>query len=224
MSGHAHGTEAKPEYMVSIIGKDKRGVVLEPERTFLADGLGKELRRLRRKAGLTLEEVARLCGMHHVTVRHFEMGRRRPTTHALGSLARTLAPADQENAVMANLVTLAGASARTGAERKRYLANNLRTRNALVQMDRDRERLRKLAATHTAKGAPVPAHIAETLTAFDEHAAALMRRVLPELPEAPGAAPAPQSWASYQLPKGMKALEAHYAARRSGGGEVMRTD
>lgn len=221
MAGNGRGDDLKALQHVSITGKDVRGVVLEPERTYLADGLGKELRRLRRKAALTQAEVARLCGMVEETVQRFETGHRRPTLHALGALARTLAPADSENAVMTKLVTLAGDSARTGAERKRYLASNLRTRNALVQMDRDRERLRKLAAAHTAKGKPVPAHISETLTAFDEHVAALMVRVLPELPEASGTANNPQSWASYQLPTGMKALEAHYAARRSGGGEAM---
>lgn len=207
MAGHVRGAEAKPEYMVSMIGKDKRGVVLEPERSFLASGLGKELRRLRHSAGLTLEEVAQLCGMHPDTVRHFEMGRRRPTIHALGALARILAPADQENAVMAELVTLAGDSARTGAERKRYLANNLRTRNAMVQMDRDRERLRKLADAHTAKGKPVPAHIADTLAAFTEHMEALMRRLLPELPEASGGTvPAGPRFGQYRPPSNQREL------------------
>ncbi len=204
---------------VSITGKDRRGVVHEPERSFLADGLGKELRRLRRKAGLKQVDVARLCGMVEETVQRFEMGRRRPTTHALGALVRAMVPVEHENAVMAKLVTLAGDSVRTGAERKRYLANNLRTRNALATMDRDRERLRKIAATHTAKGRPVPAHVEETLAAFDQHTAALLERLLPELPEAGGGmAPAPAQVSPYVLPKGMKALAAHYAAQGRGGG------
>lgn len=220
MAGHARGDELKGVQHVSITGTDKRGVVLEPERTFLADGLGKELRRLRRKASLTQKEVARLCGMVEETVQRFETGHRRPTIHALGALARTLAPAERENAVMAKLVTLAGDSVRTGAERKRYLANNLRTRNSLAMMDRDRENLRKLAAAHTAKGKPVPVHIAETLAAFAEHMDALQQRVLPELPEASGGTvPATSGFGHYQLPKGMNALRAHYAAQGRRGGE-----
>lgn len=218
MAGHARGDEAKEAQHVSISGKDLRGVVYEPERTFLAEGLGKELRRLRTRAGLKQSDVARLCGMVEETVQRFETGHRRPTIHALGTLARMLAPADSENAVMAKLVELAGDSARTGAERKRYLASNLRTRNTMALLDRDREKLRKLVAEYTARGRPVPAHISETLEAFAKHMDALRQRVLPELPEVSGESPAPQSWATYRLPTGMKALEAHYASQGRGGG------
>lgn len=219
MAGHGRGDDLKALQHVSITGKDLRGVVHEPERTFLADGLGKELRRLRRKATLTQAQVARLCGMVEETVQRFETGHRRPTLQALGALARTLAPADKENAVMTKLVTLTGDSVRTGTERKRYLASNLRTRNTLVQLDRDVIRLGRLAAEHTAKGKPVPAHIAGTLEDYAKHTDALKLRLLPELPEAGSStvtlAPASPQYGQYRPPTNQRDLLAWLKANNS---------
>ncbi|BAS10403.1 hypothetical protein AHiyo4_38250 [Arthrobacter sp. Hiyo4] len=94
--------------------RDTRGIVPSAEREALAAGLGAELRKLRAKAGLTQARVAALSGMDVSTVKRFERGVLRPTIHALGALARTLAPEGAERLVMGKLLTLAGDSARAG--------------------------------------------------------------------------------------------------------------
>lgn len=207
--------------------RDTRGIVPPAEREALAAGLGAELRKLRAKAGLTQARVAGLCGMDVSTVKRFERGALRPTLHALGALARTLAPEGAERLVMGKLVALAGGSARGGAERRRYLKENYAARNALIECDRDLVKMQQLAATLREKGKPVPAHLKQCIDSMPATIATLKARMLPELPELTEPVQQSGSFGGYKLPKSLANLEAYYAARKppdAAGGGAMPAD
>jgi DNA-binding XRE family transcriptional regulator len=61
---------------------------------FGADSVGPDLRERRRKAGLTLSEVARRAGIRQETLSRIENGRTNPTVGTVRSILRALEPRD----------------------------------------------------------------------------------------------------------------------------------
>lgn len=52
--------------------------------------LGRAIREIREKAGLTQEQVAHAAGLHHTEISHLEAGRRNPKFDTLKAVAKGL--------------------------------------------------------------------------------------------------------------------------------------
>jgi transcriptional regulator with XRE-family HTH domain len=109
-----------------------RGSVPDDEREFLAAGFGAELKRLRLAAALSQTRLGELAGLRGDHVGRLERGKRRPTIAAVKTLCRIIAPEAEREAVESRLATLAGASLREGAFRRKQARDNKHRRAALA--------------------------------------------------------------------------------------------
>lgn len=146
---------------------DTRGLVDDTEREHLQP-FGKEVRAMRKAAGLTQEQLGKLAGIGITHISRLEHGRRRPSVDAIKALARVMAPEGTADAAEQRLARLAGDSLRTGAARRKRQRDNKHRRAALKQIERARRILNR----------PDPRF--QQLLADQEEIAAHMRRELRE--------------------------------------------
>ncbi|WP_208297998.1 helix-turn-helix domain-containing protein [Actinophytocola oryzae] len=94
-------------------GGEHEGTPGPIERRYLADGFGRRLRQLRRRAGLTQQQLADRADRTRGHVSRLERGLRRPEWRTLLLLSQALAPTRAEQkAIRVELRMLAGDSAR----------------------------------------------------------------------------------------------------------------
>ncbi|WP_347885373.1 helix-turn-helix transcriptional regulator [Pseudarthrobacter sp. CC12] len=99
---------------------------------------GKEVRAMRKAAGLTQEQLGKLAGIGITHISRLEHGRRRPSVDAIKALARVMAPEGTTDAAEQRMARLAGDSLRTGAARRKRQRDNKHRRAALKQIERAR--------------------------------------------------------------------------------------
>lgn len=155
----SHGANGSPAYAPvrpRLDGNtDTRGLVSEEEHEHLQP-FGAELRTMRKSAGLTQEQLGKLAGIGTTHISRLEHGRRRPSVDAIKALAHSLAPAGATDAAEQRLASLAGDSLREGAARRKRRIDNKHRREAVAQLTKAQNKMRRLIADKERRGEPVP--------------------------------------------------------------------
>lgn len=133
-------------------GAEHRGSVPDAERERLAAGFGVELVRLRKASALSLARLGDLCGLRGDHVGRLERGQRRPTVAAILALSRILVPEIDRQAAQQLLVSLAGASLRDGAARKKQAREHRDRSKSLAAAENSARSLRSLIRAKEARG------------------------------------------------------------------------